>query len=76
MISEREGNLMEINKEYISSKNTYAGKNNVKYIVIHETDNFAKGAGARRHAEAQFLGHLSTSVQYCRIRRNLPGSGA
>lgn len=55
---------IEINREFISSENTYAGKNRPAYIVIHETDNYAKGAGARRHAEAQFLGHLSTSVQY------------
>lgn len=53
-----------INREFISKNNTYAGRNVPVYIVIHETDNFAKGAGARRHAEAQFLGHLSTSVQY------------
>lgn len=53
-----------INREFISTKNTYIGRNAPVYIVIHETDNYAKGAGARRHAEAQFLGHLSTSVQY------------
>jgi len=53
-----------INKEFISKNNTYAGRNVPKYIVVHETDNYAKGAGARRHAEAQFLGHLSMSVQY------------
>ena len=53
-----------INKEFISKKNTYDGQNNPKYIVIHETDNFAKGAGARRHAEAQAAGHLNTSVHY------------
>ena len=53
-----------INREFISKNNTYAGRNVPKYIVVHETDNYAKGAGARRHAEAQFLGHLSTSVQY------------
>ena len=53
-----------INRDFISKKNTYAGRNSPKYIVIHETDNTSKGAGARRHAEAQSLGHLSTSVQY------------
>lgn len=55
---------MSINKEYISTKNTYAGKNVPKYIVIHETGNYSKGAGAKRHAEAQSSGHLSTSVHY------------
>lgn len=56
--------IIVINREFISKNNTYAGRNNPKYIVVHETDNYSKGAGARRHAEAQFLGHLSTSVQY------------
>ncbi len=55
---------ISINRDFVSTKNTYTGQNNPKYIVIHETDNFAKGAGARRHAEAQAAGHLSTSVQY------------
>lgn len=53
-----------INRNFVSTRNTYISRNVPKYIVIHETDNFAKGAGARRHAEAQFLGHLGTSVQY------------
>lgn len=55
---------MEINKEFISRQNTYPGKNNPLYIVIHETDNWNEGAGARRHASAQAAGHLSTSVHY------------
>lgn len=55
---------MDINREYISKNNTYAGKNQPKYIVIHETDNYAKGAGAQRHAYAQAAGHLSMSVHY------------
>ncbi len=55
---------IDITREFISTENTYRGQNNPKYIVIHETDNFAKGAGARRHAEAQAAGHLSTSVHY------------
>lgn len=53
-----------INRDYISTKNTYTGQNKPKYIVVHETDNFAKGAGAKRHAEAQAAGHLDTSVHY------------
>ncbi len=53
-----------INRNFVSTRNTYISRNVPKYIVIHETDNYARGAGARRHAEAQFLGHLGTSVQY------------
>lgn len=56
--------MIAINKDYISKENTYAGKNQPKYIVIHETDNWNTGAGARRHAEAQSEGHLNTSVQF------------
>lgn len=55
---------ININRDFISRNNTYAGRNNPKYIVVHETDNYSVGAGAKRHAEAQFLGHLSMSVQY------------
>ena len=55
---------MKINKEFISRQNTYPGKNDPHYIVIHETDNWNEGAGARRHASAQAAGHLSTSVHY------------
>lgn len=57
---------MKINRDYVSKKNTYVGANKPKYIVVHETDNFSKGAGAKRHAQAQAAGHLNTSVQfYC-----------
>lgn len=57
---------MIINRQYISDKNTYDAKNGKKYIVIHETDNFKKGANGLRHAIAQSSGHLSTSVHfYC-----------
>lgn len=55
---------MKINRDYVSKKNTYAGANKPKYIVIHETDNFSKGAGAQRHAQAQAAGNLTTSVHY------------
>ena len=51
---------MEINRKYVSKVNTYQGQNNPKYIVIHETDNFNTGSGAKRHAEAQSKGHLSS----------------
>lgn len=55
---------MTINRDYVSTQNTYENENRPKYIVIHETDNYAKGADARRHASAQAAGHLSTSVHY------------
>lgn len=55
---------MNINKDFISKQNVYAGANNPIYIVIHETDNYANGAGAQRHAQAQKNGNLSTSVHY------------
>ncbi len=56
--------MIHINKDYISTENTYQGQNAPKYIVVHETDNFAAGANAGRHASAQSAGHLSTSVHY------------
>ena len=56
--------MIHINKDYISTENTYQGQNAPKYIVVHETDNFAAGANAERHASAQAAGHLSTSVHY------------
>lgn len=56
--------MITINRDFISKQNTYAGANNPTYIVIHETDNYANGAGAQRHAQAQKNGNLSTSVHY------------
>lgn len=55
---------MNINKEFISKVNTYQEQNAPVYIVIHETDNWNNGAGARRHASAQAAGHLDMSVHY------------
>ena len=61
----KRGSKMNINKDYISTRNTSGTGNPCKYIVIHETDNTSKGAGARKHAEAQSKGHLSgMSVHY------------
>ncbi len=54
---------MKVNKQYVSDKNTYAG-NTPRYIVVHNTDNFAAGADALAHAKAQFNGNLITSVHY------------
>lgn len=55
---------MDINRDFISKCNTYQGQNAPAYIVIHETDNWREGAGARCHASAQAAGHLDTSVHY------------
>lgn len=54
---------MKVNKKYVSDKNTYA-ENSARYIVVHNTDNFAAGADALAHAKAQFNGNLNTSVHY------------
>lgn len=56
--------MITINRDFISKQNTYAGANSPIYIVIHETDNYANGAGAQRHAQAQKNGNLDTSVHY------------
>ena len=48
---------MNISKEYISNQNTYA-ENNPANIVIHNTDNFNKGADAKAHAKAQHDGNF------------------
>ena len=50
--------MLTINKEFLKSHKCYKGKNNPKYIVNHETDNYSDGAGARNHAKAQFNGNL------------------
>ena len=39
--------MLTINKEFLKSHKCYKGKNNPKYIVNHETDNYSEGAGAR-----------------------------
>lgn len=49
---------MKVNRDYISNNNSYSG-NVPKYIVIHNTDNFNKGANAKAHAKAQHDGHFS-----------------
>ena len=42
---------MNINTSLISNNNSYAGQTPA-YIVIHNTDNYAKGANAKAHAKA------------------------
>ena len=54
---------MEIRRE-IKQINCYAGQNRPAWIVIHETDNYSKGAGALKHAQAHRNGNLSTSVHW------------
>lgn len=55
---------MNINKEFVSEVNSSAG-NTQKFIIIHETDNWSNGAGARTHAKAQCNGNFSNmSVHY------------
>lgn len=48
---------METNIEYVSNVNSYSG-NVPQYIVVHNTDNYAATADAKRHAMAQFNGNF------------------
>ena len=49
---------MDINTSLISNNNSYADQV-PKYIVIHNTDNYAKGANAKAHAKAQHDGNFN-----------------
>lgn len=49
---------VKINTDFISNRNSYDNQT-VKYIVIHNTDNYARGANARAHAKAQHDGNFS-----------------
>lgn len=55
-VTEKE-NTMNINTSLISNNNSYAGQT-PKYIVIHNTDNYSKGANAKAHAKAQHDGNF------------------
>lgn len=56
---------MKINRDYISQRNINGTGNPCKYIVIHETDNYNKGADAKCHAKAQHDGSFKDmSVHY------------
>lgn len=48
----------------ITKKNCYIGQNKPAYVVIHETDNWCKGAGAKTHATAMYNGNLAGTVHY------------
>ena len=61
--TEKESVTMTIIK-MISKKNCYIGQNKPAYIVIHETDNWSKGADAKAHATAMKNGNLAGTVHY------------
>lgn len=61
--TDEKGNDMDIIK-MISKKNCYIGQNKPAYIVIHETDNWSKGADAKAHATAMKNGNLAGTVHY------------
>lgn len=58
IMDEEEETEMKINTSLISNNNSYAGQV-PKYIVIHNTDNYAAGADAHAHAKAQHDGNFS-----------------
>lgn len=58
-------NTVKVNiKKMISKKNCYIGQNKPAYVVIHETDNWSKGANARAHALVMKNGNLAGTVHY------------
>ena len=61
--TDQKGNDMDIIK-MISKKNCYIGQNKPAYVVIHETDNWSKGANAKCHAQAMKNGNLAGTVHY------------
>lgn len=48
----------------IAKTHCYLGQNKPAYVVIHETDNWAKGANAHTHATAMKNGNLAGTVHY------------
>lgn len=48
----------------IAKTHCYLGQNKPAYVVIHETDNWAKGANAHAHATAMKNGNLAGTVHY------------
>lgn len=48
----------------IAKTHCYIGQNKPNYVIIHETDNWAKGANARAHANAMKNGNLAGTVHY------------
>lgn len=56
--------MLPINKQYLNTNDCYIGANKPRFIVIHETDNTDRGAGALKHGQASKNGNLGTSVHY------------
>lgn len=54
---------MEIKKK-IAKNHCYIGDNSPAYVVVHETDNWDRGAGAETHARALYNGNLGGSVHF------------
>lgn len=48
----------------IAKTHCYLGQNKPNYVVIHETDNWSKGANSRAHATAMKNGNLDGTVHY------------
>ena len=48
----------------LTKKKCYVGQNKPAYVVIHETDNWGKGADANAHARAMSNGNLDATVHY------------
>ncbi len=59
---EREEDMSII--KMLTKKNCYPGQNKPAYVVIHETDNWSKGANAKAHATAMKNGNLAGTVHY------------
>lgn len=62
--TEKESDTMITITKMISKKNCYIGQNKPAYVVIHETDNWSKGADAKAHATAMQNGNLAGTVHY------------
>lgn len=62
--TEKESDTMVTITKMISKKNCYIGQNKPAYVVIHETDNWSKGADAKAHATAMKNGNLAGTVHY------------
>lgn len=48
----------------IAKTHCYLGQNKPSYVVVHETDNWSKGANAHAHATAMKNGNLAGTVHY------------
>lgn len=62
--TEKESDTMITITKMISKKNCYIRQNKPAYVVIHETDNWSKGADAKAHATAMKNGNLAGTVHY------------